>query len=121
MQESLNFVKDSSKQLNRLVTKEMQRLVRQFINYRAATTERLGQAEQYYRKMKETETIIAHKNPVLEAEYQIHKYSTLGIYDTYVPCLKQYLRAKTVSLNTKLMRRMAEADAEHKNRVEAEC
>ena len=115
IQESVEFVKRSSLQLNRLVTKEIQRLVKQFIKYRSDTTERLALAETYHRKMKAAEAVIAHKNPVLEAEYHINNNQILGAYDTYVPSLKQYLRAKTVSLNTKLMRRMVEADIEKKN------
>ena len=48
MQESLDFVKKSSKKINHMLSKHHQKLVRQVIDYRARTMARLAQAEKYH-------------------------------------------------------------------------
>ena len=88
-----------------MLSKHHQKLVRQVIDYRSKTMSRLAQAEKYHSRMQVAEEIMAVRNPIYEAEYQINKESFCdkNLYSSYLPRLKQYLRSKTLLLNQKHM------------------
>ena len=90
MQEALDFVKKSSKDINHFLSKHHQKLVRQVIDYREKTMGRLAQAEKFHERMKEAEEICAVKNPIYEAEYEVNREDRFkkNLYESYLPRLK---------------------------------
>ena len=70
--------------------------------------------------MKAAEMLLALQSPVLEAEYHINHDEVLYPYDSYLPQLKEHLRTKTVSLNSKHVQKLAEAEKQKEDEIKAE-
>ena len=68
--------------------------MKQFIEFKQRTADKLKQAEEVLKNAKFMEGILALKTPVLEAENALDDRTPLSLYDCLIPKLKEHRRFK---------------------------
>ena len=84
----MQFLKDKSRVVTEVLTRNHRRLVTQFIEFRKAAMSRTDEINKMKDKLIEREKNLATVQPVTEAEYQIKRKEVIGFYDCLVPRLK---------------------------------
>lgn len=76
------------------MTRQHHNLVKQFIDFKDRTDQKLAQADKQMRDVTYLETYVALKSPANQAEHVIDEGTALSLYDSLVPKLREHRRFK---------------------------
>ena len=80
--------------MTNLLSSQHRLILKQFVEFKQRTTEKLKQADIVLQNAHLLEGILALKTPVLEAENAIDDRTPLSLYDCLIPKLKEHRRFK---------------------------
>ena len=86
--ESVDFLKDKSKIVAEILTKNHRKVVTQFIDYRTQTNNKMVHVETMRQNLMQQELEFSTTGPVAEAEYQLKRKVQIALYDCLIPRLK---------------------------------
>ena len=92
--ESINFVKQSSQRVTKLLSSNHKNIARQFLEFKQATYEKMDKMDSYHKDMVQAELALALRNPILEAEYYLNDEQPLNLYEGLLPQLRKYCRSR---------------------------
>ena len=85
--EAVKYFKNSAISINKLLTREHHKIVKQFIAYKERISNENELAQKYMQNMKETELEDAILNPILEAFYNTRKEDPTKLYQCLMPTI----------------------------------
>ena len=85
--EAVKYFKQSSLSINKLLTREHHKIVKQFIAFKERVANETEAAEKYMQTVKEAEQEGALVNPVLEAFYNSRKEEPSKLYQCLMPTI----------------------------------
>ena len=86
--EAAEFLKEKTKIVSEILTKNHRKMVLQLLEARKLTFSKIQEVEVMNKRMIELELELTYRLPVNEAEYQIKRNKETGLYGCLIPRLK---------------------------------
>lgn len=92
MSMAVDFLKREGSNITTLLTRQHHVVIKNFLEHKRRNEKMIAEREVILKHWKQTESLLALKGPVHEAEFAIEEKSPLVLYDCLIPTLRENRR-----------------------------